>query len=765
MAATDGPRPDFRNFDPMSQAALTLKDLHQAMRSGRLDEAAAIARILHDRYRDVGAPRSLRQYLEEVLGGTLFVAPVTPPVVPTAPKATAPVPMPRPAPKTLAPSPATPIDHGAAALLIGGRAWKSLGEVRDDPRLRAVLALWNLLHPGTPVQLRATDGSAPTDLAAALWLAEGSPALRTALATTAGAFLWIDGWFSDSATLRLRLAAQPRLPVAALSLLQWDAPAQALVECAALTLKDDGGALHDARLLHPLAPVLLATLDSAGRLLDAALLPFPSLLRHGLHHAELCAAAFASTAPEAASDHAASCLRRLREGGWARVRSIEVALQDATGHELPLRPAVQAWLNGTWGIEVVLAGGRSASGPARPDAPAGSTEAAGASLRLRIEGNGVPTLRALTGLEPATPGEAALPRPPAFLLTEPFGWRPMALIEPGREPAGATGPAHPTAASDRLTQLEDGRPWSTPEPVTLHVAVEVEDLRYPLTFPTDVAAAEVPAPAPSAGAGFDIVLHGDGDADDLAYSLWSLAQQDGARLSRLAIVAPAGKALDAARRAWDEVGPALPGVEPQFVDPAVELSAWLGDTVPSDGLLMMTQGLCLHQPATLRVLAGLIVPGEVASAGCLLVQEQHFGKGRRVTVHSCGLYPESLGLGRVDGLRLVQAEVVGSLGLRDFSVLCNVPDLVLLSPRHAALRQAVAAAPAGGPIAQVLVDASIEAVLGGALHRVTSRISASYRRPPAAGRPWRVSSRLQPRALAQLPTLLAAGTRLLPLAP
>jgi hypothetical protein len=517
-----------------------------------------------------------------------------------------------------------------------------------------------------------------------------------------------------------------------------------------LTLTDQE-CTHDVKLLNPFSPLLLAALDEAGQLVDLALLPFPSLLRHGLHHAEVCAAAYTMSVPEGVSEYAWTCLLNHVDDRLPRVRQLELNIAEAFGTEQLCRPAMLSWLADVWGVSVV-----DSEHAAPPE-----TQASDRGLKLKIQGNGVPTLRALTGLSEVPAEELACPAP--FLLVDPYDFKPQFLCSMGREPrAGAQAAElaapHVTAQADIVVWLGSAAPFRTIDPIAVHLAVEVVDQRYPLMFPTDLKGrqAQCESGAPRC---FEAVLHGSGDADDLAYSLWSLANQVGTRVSRVLIGISTAAEHNAAQRTIAEVAHRFPEGALQLHQHEPTLSVMLAQASGLDGLLVMKKGLCLHQEDTLALLADLLAPEDVVSAGCMLVQEVQYGKGRRVTCQSCGLYPDSLLLSRVGELKLVQTEVLGSLGLRDFSVLSNVPDLVLLKSGAGAL-PAAAGPSSAGTLVQSLLDASVDAVLQGALHRVSTRTSASYRSAPVPGRGFRLSPRVQSRVLAGLPHLLAASTLL-----
>jgi hypothetical protein len=411
---------------------------------------------------------------------------------------------------------------------------------------------------------------------------------------------------------------------------------------------------------------------------------------------------------------------------------------------------VSRWLREVWGLKRI--------GPGCFSRGDGSDGAALATeLQLSLAGDGIPSLRALSGL---TPDASADPRAGSpFLLVDPADFLPLTLCRPGREPdQGAQAPAT-SASTDHLLRLgapggEDPQPFRSLEPVAVHLAVEVADPRYPLLVPTVSAAAE----PQEATADLRVLLLAGSDAEDLHYSLWGLIQQRGVRLRSVQILTPPSMA-GSMPPLPEELAACFPsgclelGGRPLAPETLTALHHLAEQPAPT---LVLRAGVCLHQPRTLEQLHGLLSGADVVSASCLLVREQWFEGGRRITAQSCGLHPEEIRLDGPSPLTLVERDLLGSLGLRDLSVLAPVPDLVLLATGSEAWRRAWMTPAPCNDLAQLLVERSVEAVLAGGLHRCSARFSASYRRPPPPERHWWLPERLRHPLLADLPRLLRA---------
>lgn len=177
-----------------------------------------------------------------------------------------------------------------------------------------------------------------------------------------------DLWWANSRLLKLRASTQPGAggePVA--TLLRVFQPLPQAGGGLKLTVVDELPLVGKASITplsvrNPLLPILFVGYDDAGEILFTDLMPFPSLLRGGLHEAEVAAVGEQGGTVED--------FRRLSDAylaeaaGWGRedlvstIAEIEVDLSSATGGEAIFDPAVGAWL--TAGFHVALGAANAA---------------------------------------------------------------------------------------------------------------------------------------------------------------------------------------------------------------------------------------------------------------------------------------------------------------------------------------------------------------------------------------------------------------------
>lgn len=693
----------------------SLVDLHDALRTKDHSEAHRIALILQAEYKSKGYPKALQSFVDKVVSGAAV-------------------------------EPVSPESEG----LTPGFLWKPSSKA-SIKHLNAALAIWNGLMPAhARIRLNSAKYN---DNEAELALNQFDPILlESIIVTSSKNFSWLDGWYCDSHRLRLRLAPQKQNSSLHWEAFQWHPRCRELCSCGSLELGAKLEQIIEIPLHDALAPLLLCAGDGDGGkgVAELLVLPFPSLLRHGLHHGELVAAHERQAVPKAVTAFSLSCLRRLQEEQVPRVVSWTTRLPSGMSGGLSGQVDLTDWLE--WMRLLRLRKSQKAT-----------------ALQLRIDGDGIPSLRALTGLKPLSdPGTSNKNQgEPPFVVLDPVDLRPRLHIRPGRSPLGwqanTSGEDVLGGAVRLLLQGEKGpEPAQTSEVVALLRAPGHEPRRTPLWLPA--VPAEAPNPDSLAGGGaIHVVLHGLHDPDDLEFTLWSLDQQRGIALRSLRplTIGSAEREVLMTVQPMIEAMRQKPELLPFSSEPSLE-SLLRRELAPGELLCLLRAGVCLQNPDTLLHLRQLLQPPEVASAGCLLIHERVRGRVRTLTATSCGLVPGALELSRADELELHQQTLLEALGPQQLSVLANSPDLALINPgapcwQLAELR--TSSSEVLPSLEQQWLDASLAAVLAGGLHRASSELSAMYRTAPKPDRRFRARlAGANTSLLGVLPELLAAST-------
>lgn len=460
-----------------------------------------------------------------------------------------------------------------------------LGPCASD-RAAAAVAAFASIHRGLDAgaRLERADGATTTlacdNMAGACVDAGGT--------IGASGVRFVDGWWTTDRDLRLRLEGGD----ATLHAIQFgDRDGEG------------GGAVVERPLGHasplgfvdlrvvPLAPVLLLARNAAGVIGAAAVLPFPSLLRGGLHAAE-------AGAPHLQARHAAS--HCLTEG--ERVRTLSIAGDRATGGEAVFRPSVAAWLATVFAVEIVAHG----------------ADTTGAALRLPPDA--VPTIAVLCARGERTTGSAA---GDVIIVDTARSDRARRLSIPPRprtlpdvQPVGAM----PMAQVDRMV---------TASPLAIRFQVEPRSRDAMLLTPHALDAGGSTLGVPLV----DVAAIGGATAVvdcrarvDAAMLVASLTAQDGAgalEVVVLGVVDPHTERLLAAH---------FPGRHRVAPSPSDWASAVDEAAAASDRALVLTidATMRLHDPRTLATLATLAIRDEVAGVGCLAIHESVGTKGSRL---------------------------------------------------------------------------------------------------------------------------------------
>lgn len=691
----------------MEQTGTTgsITELHQALRENRKADAQRIATELRESYRHGDHPRSLLAFIESVLaesGGNAER------------------------------HKATPAQHSPA----GPQPfqWRMLPGANQD-RIRRALGLWNRLVPEGQ-QLCIPGERTPAVLASGEINAEGIGQL---LIDSTGSLPWLDAWYTTTHQLRLRSGSGGQRgegsQVMHWEALQWQPQLQRLMSCGCVNLEEQAESLHDVNLHQPLAPLLLLGGDGAGGVVEAILLPFPSMLRHGVHHGEVVAELPSRASTEAIRAHSLSCLLRLLQGSWPRVRSFTIRPpKDCPGGWIG-RASVQHWLAQMCALEPP------------------PNEFTQPELHLQIDADGLPSVRALTGL--AQRSERELTTEASYVVVDPIHLGPLLRIRPGRQPEAAHNCVHVHHAG------KEKAAYQCTETIAVLIAGDTAPRRRPLWCPEDATTLTKGSETNrDENRPIDVALTNVTNADELQFSLWSISQQQHVKIDRLwlpGLNASNREALERSQSLLNHMTAEGVSIEYQSDE---DLLALLEDSGSKQNLLcLMKAGVCLHEPATLKVLAAMLIPEEVASAGCLMIHEHQQGRQHTVEAYSCGLMPGKIEPVDSSELELVQQTLIHKVGLEERSVIANLSDLVLVEPNERHWNLTKTSGFLNGKLEERWLHASVGAILSGSLHRTTARISAHYQRAPKADQHYNVTLEGYGVELATaIPRLLAAST-------
>jgi hypothetical protein len=242
-----------------------------------------------------------------------------------------------------------PVLDGDALFTIPSAALRSfvrLSEHVGPPSVRLSLDAQPDLSASVPVDtLCKTDGRRP-----AAFYEPGGSGLKLA-----------DLWLASDAQLRLRFegsASDAGDEILNLAAYQIVGRTAAVREVGRGDLASGSGlGICTIGLANPLGTVLLVATDADLTIRSLNIIPFPSLLRGGLHHWELRAAAVAADDMRDVANVSAAYLSaflRSRHHQARRIDAIQIDARDAAGNESIFTGAVLDWLTGLMGVAVRL---------------------------------------------------------------------------------------------------------------------------------------------------------------------------------------------------------------------------------------------------------------------------------------------------------------------------------------------------------------------------------------------------------------------------
>lgn len=465
--------------------------------------------------------------------------------------------------------------------------------------------------------------------------------------------------FSSSHDLRIRLECSGSPTGARLTALQLDPiGGRRSAVVSAVGLVCDGISILDVRLANPYLPVLLTLTDSAGRLLDTTIIPFPSLCRGGSHYGEALAVAPHVGAIDAVRKTSSEILENWLGAGSPRPTiHLEVELTGANGTERLFSQSFKDWL---------LQVGECTVMPLQQAEPADPVQEwlhAKARIgpvqtrpllapRLSLSAACLPSLHALFCGPAGDQGFAPI------VLCEGIDGTPQWVLTPPREhwdlgaaqPIGASAfPCWGTLEGAVVPAKAEVTSSDTRPPAALHFLARQAPTNSELVAPfaPDVAAKrliggiELPEPALS----LSVILPFDGtaDADAFTATLEALLLQAWPGSLQVIISAP-----EQHRSAAE--GLLQRGLSQQTAAPELRMGEVVsGSTDELDKnlntaaeratgqlLLMMSEDVLLHDRRCFQVLAGLLSLPSVTSASCMLITGQWGRKANDFAIVRCG---------------------------------------------------------------------------------------------------------------------------------
>ena len=485
-----------------------------------------------------------------------------------------------------------------------------------------------------------------------------------------GLGLLADGWCDSESALTLRMS-NGFSGVARV----FQADGEGALHCVAEAVPAGGEAdCIEVGIVDPLAPLLVVLAGRDGALVDSAVVPFPSLLRGGLHYGEL---AVLETAPGSMATLAEySQMLVLEWLGWDKgpesfaIGRIAIDMRGASGTEPIFRPGLAASMARHFGVAVSAHEGSFA--PERSQlvamlegaGPAG-TGRDGAAAALVLPSDAVPSIYALVARR--MPHDRSLSR---FAVVDAATLRPQADVSlPFDEGLAlfqhADMPAHaPYVLSAGDRESGDGAP-------VFPLAVRHYNRLAWQADPLIPVSPDRAMPG-EAGKGIDktitVIVEAGQEPEGIAHCLAALENQIGA------------EALDVILVGWPDDVPLPPcelpvrSIDCRELTLAGRLNA-ASQLSEAERLMFLAPGVLLSDPRTAATLSRLADHPGTASVACALVTELNDDGEARV--HSAGYYPTRVSLHGEPVFDFDQIDIARAMPAATFPVVANHAKCVL----------------------------------------------------------------------------------------
>jgi len=444
-------------------------------------------------------------------------------------------------------------------------------------------------------------------------------------------------------------------------------------------------------VLNPLLPILFVGREAGGELVFTDLLPFPSLVRGGLHEAEAAAVGEHGGTLEdlcrLSDAYVAEAVGWGEEGSSSAVGEIEVDLRWATGSEAIFDPAVGTWLSEVFKIGLV--GGHEEARVSRDLGDRSFVEHARGQLsrkavvgarigrgRLRLPSRGIPTVGAVVSRRlSAGPGPG-----PYIVQDEAFPHRRYLVGLPEGVPASLYG--GPLSEGPRLEALPgeaSGASGDDQQPVAIvfqDLEAKEEALRV---FPVPKDQAEI-VPGGSSGKVSVVVplLEGRTDIDLLLETVSGQVTGEESELILAVANSPSG-GLSQLRSGLEQV---LPG-RGRVVEVAEALNRSealnrAASQASGEVLLFLEASVILHDPRTVETLGRLAGREGVGTVGCMQLRSRRGADGV-ARFGSAGYFPSRVDFAMAPHLGVSELDCSEVLGRSVYPVVANGPHCLAVS--------------------------------------------------------------------------------------
>lgn len=443
---------------------------------------------------------------------------------------------------------------------------------------------------------------------------------------------------------------------------------------------DKKGTTDVLQVYNPMLPIYrVSTSGNLSKVDSASVLIFPSLVRGGLHHAELAESHPEKDLISAINAYHEALLSGSETNHHPRLKYLRII----SGDEIDFieSPYIAYWLT-FYGIkkttseEPLSAVGGDLNGDINQE------------LIAEITKDMVPCLRLLFGSNIPFLSECRPTSNCVLLCNDPYDQRPGHVVSISTSNLESMQPIHSQLqqALPRVYMLKSGESLylNSDKPTFCRQTTPHNDRRYPLVIPQKLDDLAGNSNRSSRTCKFSVIIHGNLSTENLQHCILSIMMQEFVKIEKIYLLIDKISLSSQQKHEIQKIVSSFTGNDQACLFVSTVMDA-LHDSAKrrvstyseENYMLFINSNVCMHNCLTLYNLIGYLEASGCKSSGCLIIKESITKNKQVYDLLSAGLYPDNFSSGFGSRITLRDLDLPFLPLGQPFNVVSNSPSLTV----------------------------------------------------------------------------------------